>query len=438
MTKLLLPVFRLYCSSPLPSINHYIPKKTSSFVRRRQITNNPPFTNKKHIHIRSYLSANTFHNEEESMDEMLSPELIDVDCNLLHPDLLSISSQLLSKQNENDDINTCVNTDPTYILSHPSTVQSNIIGVLSPSSTIEESIQSLQFPAYVNRIEIRTTVGIHPYHTGTTEVEGPYNDQRLDTDGIYDIHDIPLGKDPSKTLNQLDTLIQTELTKSKSKSNRSNLACVGECGLDYSPGFPPKIEQIVWCQAQIQLAYKHQLPLFLHERLAFQDIIYLLDQVKQKNPQISNPIPIIIHCFTGTMDECEEYISRGYYISVSGFICKPDIGQPIRQCLVNGILPLSKLMIETDAPYMGFESCRSMYLDMEQEAISKLNGKKRKRLIKSIYPNVPSSLVKVLDCVTDALNEGRTLRNEQLLSRDEVAQTCKQNAIDFFSFSKDS
>jgi TatD DNase family protein len=76
-------------------------------------------------------------------------------------------------------------------------------------------------------------------------------------------------------------------------------------------------------------------------------------------------VPIIIHCFTGTKEQCVEYVKRGYYISLSGYILKEanDNCAEVLACLKEGIIPLDKLMIETDAPYMGFPDCRQLYME---------------------------------------------------------------------------
>ena len=64
---------------------------------------------------------------------------------------------------------------------------------------------------------------------------------------------------------------------------------------------------------------------------------------------------LIVHCFTGTKEQCRAYIERGYFISISGYILKEtnnDNYHEVRACLQEGILPLDKLMIETDAPFL--------------------------------------------------------------------------------------
>lgn len=66
--------------------------------------------------------------------------------------------------------------------------------------------------------------------------------------------------------------------------------------------------------------------------------------------------PLVVHCFTGTAAEAAEYIRRGYYIGFTGTVCKKERGAPLRALLPR--IPLDRIMIETDAPYMGFLKTR--------------------------------------------------------------------------------
>ena len=91
-------------------------------------------------------------------------------------------------------------------------------------------------------------------------------------------------------------------------------------------------------------------------------------------------------------------------------------------------------MIETDAPYMGFAGCRSLYAAKNDEYIQSLNSKKRKRLLNSIYPNVPSSLPIVLGKLLEEINVGHTRRGEVLLTREQLALQTSRNADQFFGF----
>ncbi|KAL7519318.1 hypothetical protein ACHAWF_000228, partial [Thalassiosira exigua] len=197
-----------------------------------------------------------------------------------------------------------------------------------------------------------------------------------------------------------------------------------------SEGFPDREQQIPWFEAQLDLAFEYDLPIFLHERMAFDDTLVCIDEATRKHGGKSMP-KIIVHCYTGTYEECVEYMKRGYYASVAGgpASCGSD---EVKKCLREGIVPMDRLMLETDAPYMGFGGNKDIFFAAEGEAFTSLPAKKRKRLTKSTYPNVPSSLPLVLRAVCDELNMGRAARGETELSLQELARTTTENAIAFF------
>lgn len=324
--------------------------------------------------------------------------LIDVDCNLLHEDLTSLLQE-----------ETCFsNTDEHLrILKHPSTIAANIQSVFSPTSTIEES-EKLHQILFDNKsdIGIRMSVGVHPYHA----------EEDLTPDLEQD------------TRNRVEKLM---------KDDEGYITCIGEAGLDYSEGFPERKFQLPWFKLQLQLSKKYNLPLFIHERLAFEDTIALIDEEFPDAENNDYP-PIIIHCFTGTQEECKMYVERGYFLSVSGYILKNGKGpEEVQACLRNGIIPLDKLMIETDAPYMGFNGSRDSYYQVEtafNEDFQALNGKKRKRLLKGIYPNVPSSLPLVLEESVKLINEGRKERGEDEIEIGDAAELFYKTSANFFRF----
>jgi TatD DNase family protein len=320
------------------------------------------------------------------MDSTYSfPELIDVDCNLWHRDLQTLQKKELSED------------DAAWnILVEDAVNKANIVAMISPSSTIQEAIQGLDLlKRHPPPLKIKTTVGVHPYHVNDDEFFG-------------------------KSLEEHKSTIKSLLTDNDDNNATKFCAAIGECGLDVSEGFPPIEHQLPWFQMQIELAQELNLPLFIHERLTFDETMKLLDKVS---------VPIIIHCFTGTREECKAYIERGYYISVSGYIFKSsnDNCEEVISCLKEGIIPLDKLMIETDAPYMGFTNCRELYLEQNEEFAWSLNAKKRKQLRQSIYPNVPSALPMVLVKVTECLQE-----YDSSLTIEQVAMETTKTARSFF------
>merc|ERR1740124_847568 len=399
------------------------------------------------------------------------PPLIDVDCNLLHQDLASLIPD--------DSSSSSRSINPYFrILHHPSTLSSNIRAVFSPSSTIDEA--ELLHPLLLKRtrvrrrsvdddgelteasdgniggdaIDIRMSVGVHPYNTDDDGNGGSgtfHQSAKDDNDGQNTAraridHLLRIDRStqsPSATARNNndytnDTKNAIDAAEPPSTPTTPFITCIGETGLDYSDGFPSKELQLPWFRFQLALAKEYDLPLFLHERLACRDLLDAIDGVFPPSSQSSSPPPpILVHCFTGSPSECREYVERGYYISLSGYVLKKGDGPAaVRECLRTGLLPIDRLMVETDAPYMGFTACRASYYKMEEERdgseFRELSGKKKKRLVKGVYPNVPSALPMVLECVVECVNEGRRERRE--VEEEDVANILFENSVRFFGF----
>ena len=92
------------------------------------------------------------------------------------------------------------------------------------------------------------------------------------------------------------------------------------------------------------------MPLFCHEREASEDFCAILDKFSGDLP------PVCVHCFTGERAELEEYVSRGFYIGVTGFIVKKKRGETLRSFLAD-VVPIEKLMLETG----NFISCGGFF-----------------------------------------------------------------------------
>ena len=144
---------------------------------------------------------------------------------------------------------------------------------------------------------------------------------------------------------------QTTIEEMKQLLQNPLVVSVGECGLDYNRTFSSREQQINAFREQIKLAIQVRKPLFVHEREAHEDLIEVFDEFSPYELP-----PIVIHCFTGTAKEALEYIRRGYYIGFTGTICKQKRGAPLREFLTN--IPPKRIMVETDAPFMGFKKDR--------------------------------------------------------------------------------
>ena len=118
---------------------------------------------------------------------------------------------------------------------------------------------------------------------------------------------------------------------------------VGECGLDFNRNFSAPKAQRKAFQAQIDVACQVQKPLFVHDRDSNGEVFQSLMAQGQLPP-------VVIHCFTGSADELDNYLGAGFYIGITGWLCDAERGQTLRELVTR--IPDNQLLIETDAPFL--------------------------------------------------------------------------------------
>ena len=130
----------------------------------------------------------------------------------------------------------------------------------------------------------------------------------------------------------------------KEAITKYNPDAIGETGLDFFRNLSTYDEQICAFEEQIKIAVDTNKPLFLHQRDSHDDFIKIL---RQYSSDISKAV---VHCFTGTQAQLEDYLELDCYIGVTGWICDEKRNVELRKTIKN--IPLEKLMIETDCPYL--------------------------------------------------------------------------------------
>ncbi|MDR2160011.1 MAG: TatD family hydrolase [Treponema sp.] len=128
---------------------------------------------------------------------------------------------------------------------------------------------------------------------------------------------------------------------------RDPVVAAGECGLDYNRNFSSPRDQRRCFEAQLLLAEECRLPLFLHERDAFEDLSSMIGSFRRGREGAVN---MVIHCFTGTEGELETYLESGCYIGITGWIGDERRGARLLPLLEK--IPPDRLLLETDAPYL--------------------------------------------------------------------------------------
>ena len=123
--------------------------------------------------------------------------------------------------------------------------------------------------------------------------------------------------------------------------NHAQVVAIGECGLDYNRDFSPRDVQRSVLRRQLALAETLNMPVYLHERDASEDMLQILADYNVRG---------VLHCFTGDASALQNYLALGLYIGVTGWVCDERRGEQL-QALVPDI-PLERLLIETDAPFL--------------------------------------------------------------------------------------
>ena len=121
-----------------------------------------------------------------------------------------------------------------------------------------------------------------------------------------------------------------------------HVVAIGETGLDYYRNFSGREEQRSVFTKQLHIAAQLDMPLFIHDRDSDGEMFELLTQ------HLSSPA--VVHCFTGTRSELLRYLDLGCYIGITGWVCDERRGQPLASLIKD--IPLDRLLIETDSPYL--------------------------------------------------------------------------------------
>lgn len=141
-----------------------------------------------------------------------------------------------------------------------------------------------------------------------------------------------------------DTLDSSTIEALRMILSQPQVVAVGECGLDYYRDFSPRAAQRRAFESQLHLAVDSGRPVFLHQREAHADFMAVL---RDFHARLS---AAVAHCFTGNAAELEAYLELGLSIGITGWFCDERRGAHLHE-LVRRI-PLERLMLETDAPYL--------------------------------------------------------------------------------------
>jgi len=134
-----------------------------------------------------------------------------------------------------------------------------------------------------------------------------------------------------------------ELQQQAKSAEGGKVVAIGETGLDYHYDFSPPTEQQKLFKAHLQIAAELNLPVVIHSREAFDDTVKILSDNR------SSLKKVVFHCFSYSPDQAKILLDFGYFLSFTGVVTFK--GAALTKEAAK-IVPLDRLMIETDCPYM--------------------------------------------------------------------------------------
>lgn len=171
------------------------------------------------------------------------------------------------------------------------------------------------------------------------------------------------------------------------------VVAVGETGLDFHYNFSKQPDQRRVFEAHLEIAKELSLPVVVHSRNAFDETMGILDH------NGGGLKGVVFHCFSGSAEEAERVLERGYYVSFTGVVTFKN-AEKTREAA--RVVPLDRLMVETDCPYMSPEPVR---------------GQK---------PNEPALMV----------HTARFLAGLKAMTMEDFARATTQTAATFFDLSQ--
>ncbi len=163
---------------------------------------------------------------------------------------------------------------------------------------------------------------------------------------------------------------------------QKKIVAVGEIGLDYHYDYSPREAQREAFANQLDLAVQTKKPVIVHDREAHGDVMSMLSA---RRGQLSG----VLHCYSGSYEDAARYVDMGFYIAFGGALTFKNATK--QRCIAEK-LPLERIVIETDCPYMTPEPLRGernspLNLHLTLELLAKTRGISVAEAAEATYQN---------------------------------------------------
>jgi TatD DNase family protein len=164
---------------------------------------------------------------------------------------------------------------------------------------------------------------------------------------------------------------------------------VGEIGLDYYWDNESHDVQKKWFVRQLELARELDLPVIIHSRDAAEDTLHIMKEYAEG-------LRGVIHCFSYSKEIAQEYVNMGFHIGIGGVVTFKN-GKKLKE--VAEAVPLERILLETDAPYLAPEPYRgkrnsSVYIPYIAQAIADIKGITYEEVVAQTEQNAKTLFIK--------------------------------------------
>ena len=194
----------------------------------------------------------------------------------------------------------------------------------------------------------------------------------------YDYIYAAVGVHPS----DIDGLNEESFAWLREQTKNAKTVAIGEIGLDYYWDKEEEVQeqQRYWFKRQLELATECQLPVIIHSRDAAEDTMHILKE---------QTLPGVIHCYSYSPEMAKEFVKMGYHIGVGGVVTFKN-AKKLKETVQE--IPLERILLETDCPYMAPEPHRgkrndSSYIPYIVEKIAELKGVSTKEVERVTWDN---------------------------------------------------
>jgi TatD DNase family protein len=209
-----------------------------------------------------------------------------------------------------------------------------------------------QLAGDIDEVLIRSTAaGVNKWITVGTDPQ--HNSKAVELAGRFDNMYAAVGIHPHDAK---DVTGET-IAELKELARSEKVVAIGETGLDFHYNFSKQPAQRRAFATQLRIAHELNLPVIVHSREAFDETMDILETFIRFEGQLKG---VVFHCFSGTLEQAKIVLEHGFHVSLTGVVTFKNAETARR---VAKMVPLERLMLETDCPYMSPEPMRKQKIN---------------------------------------------------------------------------